>query len=66
MEINILFLEEKCNGDVRFDVTDLETGTSTVPKRSSSTVKVIRRRQSGYGIAITRFVCFSKSYKYLL
>uniref|UniRef100_A0A7E4VUZ4 CaMBD domain-containing protein n=1 Tax=Panagrellus redivivus TaxID=6233 RepID=A0A7E4VUZ4_PANRE len=48
-------MEEKCNGEVRFDVTDLEAGggNSAPHKRSSSTVKVIRRRQSGYGIAIT-------------
>ncbi|KAI6229520.1 CaMBD domain-containing protein [Aphelenchoides besseyi] len=41
--------EEKPNGDVRFaEVTDAELAT----KRNSSS-KLIRRRQSGYGITIT-------------
>lgn len=55
------FSEEKGNGDVRFDVADLETGnTNSTNQKRASTVKVIRRRQSGYGISITRWVLFPK------
>ncbi|CAD5226434.1 unnamed protein product [Bursaphelenchus okinawaensis] len=43
--------EEKSNGDVRFDVND---GDGNPHKRSAAQVKSIRRRQSGYGITITR------------
>lgn len=41
--------DEKCNGGVRFETNaDLE-----VKQKSSLNVRVIRRRQSGYGIAIS-------------
>uniref|UniRef100_A0A914DB36 Calmodulin-binding domain-containing protein n=1 Tax=Acrobeloides nanus TaxID=290746 RepID=A0A914DB36_9BILA len=48
--------EEKCNGNVQFDVQ--ETGDTPYKKHStvqknSVTKQVIRRRQSGYGISIT-------------
>uniref|UniRef100_A0A915ARG4 Gustatory receptor n=2 Tax=Parascaris univalens TaxID=6257 RepID=A0A915ARG4_PARUN len=41
--------DEKCNGGVRFD----SSADTEVKHKSSSAVRVIRRRQSGYGIAIS-------------
>lgn len=49
----IFVLEEKSNGNVQFDVND-EDGTAK--KRTPVQTKTIRRRQSGYGITITRWV----------
>ncbi|KAI1719747.1 calcium-activated SK potassium channel domain-containing protein [Ditylenchus destructor] len=56
--------EEKCNGDVRFDLTDQEAnlghnvgegGSISVDaiRKNTLTHRAIRRRQSGYGISIT-------------
>uniref|UniRef100_A0A915ARF8 Gustatory receptor n=1 Tax=Parascaris univalens TaxID=6257 RepID=A0A915ARF8_PARUN len=45
----LLPTDEKCNGGVRFD----SSADTEVKHKSSSAVRVIRRRQSGYGIAIS-------------
>uniref|UniRef100_A0A915EX76 Calmodulin-binding domain-containing protein n=1 Tax=Ditylenchus dipsaci TaxID=166011 RepID=A0A915EX76_9BILA len=55
--------EEKCNGDVRFEVAEQETsigdntggllGSTDNSRKNTVTHRQIRRRQSGYGISIT-------------
>lgn len=53
LSIHNLHLDEKhINGGVRFDAESC--GGGEPKQRSASTVRVIRRRQSGYGIAISR------------